>query len=377
MEKKRKTVTAVLFALIIVILPIIFMFSHKSDFSADENRMLAKKPKLSTETIADKSFMKDLEKYLSDHFPERIEWVEGKMAIDRFSGKDIINNIYITDDMLIEKIKNPDYRNIDDSVDAINKFSQMYDTDVFALIAPTSAGIYRDRLPKNAPQYDQRKIIDYIYNRLSDNVTDIDIYDTMMSEKENYIYYRNDHHWTSYGAYCAYTQAIEQLGMSAVPLDDFQTEQVADDFRGTFYSKCLYKKIPADTIDIYTQKNGIDVTNVLMNDGAGESHTDSIYFRDFLSGKDKYCVFLGSNRAFTDIKTNAGNGKKILVIKDSYANSFVPFLTQNYSEIAVIDLRYVKTSVTDFVNPDEFDQTLFLYNASTFAEDKNVKIAGF
>ena len=84
-----------------------------------------------------------------------------------------------------------------------------------------------------------------------------------------------------------------------------------------------------------------------------------------------------SNRAFTDIKTNAGNRKKILVIKDSYANSFVPFLTQNYSEIAVIDLRYVKTSVTDFVNPDEFDQTLFLYNASTFAEDKNVKIAGF
>lgn len=377
MEKKRKTVTAVLFALIIIILPIIFMFSHKSDFSADENRMLAKKPKLSTETIADKSFMKDLEKYLSDHFPERIEWVEGKMAIDRFSGKDIINNIYITDDMLIEKIKNPDYRNIDDSVDAINKFSQMYDTDVFALIAPTSAGIYRDRLPKNAPQYDQRKIIDYIYNRLSDNVTDIDIYDTMMSEKENYIYYRNDHHWTSYGAYYAYTQAIEQLGMSAVPLDDFQTEQVADDFRGTFYSKCLYKKIPADTIDIYTRKNGIDVTDVLMNDGTGESHTDSIYFRDFLSGKDKYCVFLGSNRAFTDIKTNAGNGKKILVIKDSYANSFVPFLTQNYSEIAVIDLRYVKTSVTDFVNPDEFDQTLFLYNASTFAEDKNVKIAGF
>ncbi len=90
MEKKRKTVTAVLFALVIIILPIIFMFSHKSDFSADENRMLAKKPKLSTETIADKSFMKDLEKYLSDHFPERIEWVEGKMAIDRFSGKDII-----------------------------------------------------------------------------------------------------------------------------------------------------------------------------------------------------------------------------------------------------------------------------------------------
>ena len=116
---------------------------------------------------------------------------------------------------------------------------------------------------------------------------------------------------------------------------------------------------------------------MICNDGISETHYDSIYFMDYLGKKDKYCVFMGENRAYTNIKTNADNGKKLLVIKDSYANSFIPFLTQHYSEIAVIDLRYVKTSIRDFVDPDDYEQTLFLYNASTFAEDKNIKIAGF
>ena len=196
-------------------------------------------------------------------------------------------------------------------------------------------------------------------------------------KKDNYIYYRNDHHWTSYGAYCAYRKAIELLGQKPVPIEEFYISHSSSDFRGTFYSKCLYNKTEADIIDIFSCKNGAEITDVICNDGISETHYDSIYFMDYLGKKDKYCVFMGENRAYTNIKTNADNGKKLLVIKDSYANSFIPFLTQHYSEIAVIDLRYVKTSIRDFADPDDYDQTLFLYNASTFAEDKNIKIAGF
>ncbi|MGN1482063.1 DHHW family protein [Porcipelethomonas sp.] len=377
MDKKRKIIMAVFFSVLIVSMPLILIFSDKKDISEAENRKLGNMPEFSASAVADKSFMKDVEKYLSDHFPERINWVRAKMDIDRLSGKDMINNIYITDSMLIEKINEPDYNEIDISVNAINKYAQLYDTEVFALIAPTSAGIYRDRLPENAPQIDQKEIIEHIYNNFSDDITCIDVFDCLINEKENYIYYRNDHHWTSYGAYCAYSEAIKQLGGETLPVEAYSIEHASSDFRGTFYAKCLYKKTPADVIDIYSLKNGADITDVILDDGTGQSHCDDIYFRDFLEGRDKYCVFLGNNRAFTDIKTDVGNGKKILVIKDSYANSFIPFLTQNYSEIAVIDLRYVKTSIGDFVNPDDYDQTLFLYNASTFAEDKNIKIAGF
>lgn len=377
MSSKQKILSAILFAAIIVVMPVIFIFSKKSSYSAQENRMLSKLPKLNVSAVSDKSYMHDLEKYLSDHFPERIKWVQAKMSLDRFTGKDLINGIYITDSMLIEKLHEPDYDEVKKSVQAINTFSEHYQTDVFAMLVPTSAGIYQDMLPEFAPQLDQRKFISESCENFSENVNVIDIFDTMVCEKDNYIYYRNDHHWTSYGAYCAYRKAIELLGQKPVPIEEFYISHSSSDFRGTFYSKCLYDKTAADVIDIFNCKNGAEITDVICNDGVSETHYDSIYFMDYLGKKDKYCVFMGENRAYTNIKTNADNGKKLLVIKDSYANSFIPFLTQHYSEIAVIDLRYVKTSIRDFVDPDDYEQTLFLYNASTFAEDKNIKIAGF
>lgn len=377
MNGKQKIFTAVLFAITIVIMPVIFIFSKKSNYSAEENRMLSEMPKLDFSAVSDKSYMHDMEKYLSDHFPERLKWVQAKMDLDRFSGKDIINGIYITDGMLIEKLHKPDYEEVKKSVQAINVFAEHYKTDVYAMIAPTSAGIYKDKLPEFAPQLDQREFIVETCMDFSENVNAINIFNTMICEKDHYIYYRNDHHWTSYGAYCAYRTAIEKLGQTPVPIEEFYIDCSSGNFRGTFYSKCLYDKTAADIIDIFSCKKGVKVTDVICNDGVSETHYDSIYFRDYLDKKDKYCVFLGENRAYTNIKTNAGSGRKILVIKDSYANSFIPFLTQHYSEIAVIDLRYVKTSISDFVNPNEYDQTLFLYNASTFAEDKNIKIAGF
>jgi hypothetical protein len=377
MSSKQKIVSAVLFAITIVVMPIVFIFSKKSDFSPSENRKLSKKPELNISAVSDKSYMHDLEKYISDHFPKRMDWVKVKMNLDRLSGKDIINGIFITDNMLIEKLKEPDYREVEKSVNGINTFAQKYDTDVFAMIAPTSAGIYTDKLSEYAPQFNQHDFITKTEEDFVENVNVIDVYDTMLTEKNQYIYYRNDHHWTSYGAYCAYKKASKQLGFDPVDIGEFDIEHASSDFKGTLYSKCLYDGVDSDIIDIYSRKNEVNVTDVTLNDGIKEEHSDSIYFKDFLETNDKYCVFLGSNRAYTNIKTDCKNGKKILVIKDSYANSFIPFLTQHYSEIAVIDLRYIKTSITDFVNPDDYNQTLFLYNASTFADDKNVKMASF
>lgn len=376
MEKKTKKISAVIFVIIIFLIPIIFIFKDKKTFSEAENRKLAKKPDLKLSAIVDKSFMRDMDNFLSDNFPDRITWVKAKMGIDRIMGKEIINDIYLGDNMLIEKLPVPDYEEVDNSIWAINDFSQHYDTDVFFMLAPTSAGIYPEQLPKNAPQIDQLRFISYA-NVSFDDVNVINISGTMYSEKENYIYYRTDHHWTSYGAYLAYKQAASQLGFSPIDYDKFSIEHASENFRGTFYSKCFYDEVKEDTIDIYSYENGNKVKSVILNDGIEQIETDSIYFKDFLNKNDKYCVFLGQNRSYTNIKTDETNNKKILVIKDSYANSFIPFLVNHYSEIAVIDLRYVKTSITEFVNPDDYDQTLFLYNASTFSKETNIKMAGF
>lgn len=371
MNKRQYLKSAILFLILIFTFPVIMIFSDKEEFSQTENRSLAKFPKISAETIKDKSCMNGIETYLSDHFPKRIEWVKAKLNFEITTGKELINDVYICDDMFMEKLPEPDYDEIDVSVESINKYADTYETKVFAMIAPTSSGIYKDKLQPYLSQIDQKKMISNVYEKFDMNVNVIDIYSSMYAMRDEYIYYRTDHHWTTQGALTAYKAAARKMGI--VGYNDYEVIEASDDFKGTFYSKCLYDEIQADTIDVYRPVNKIGATSVTLSDGINDELRDDIYFPEFLETNDKYCYFLGQNRALTYIKTNAESRKKLILIKDSYANSFVPFILQNYSEVAVIDLRYVNSKITNYVNPDEYDHTLFLYNASTFSTDKTIK----
>lgn len=373
-NNKMKRVSAVVFLAILIILPLATLFSHKEYFSETENRKLAEFPKFSMKTVMDKSFMNGFETYISDHFINRLGWIETKTGIELALGKKELNGIYIADERLMEKLPTIDYSAIDKSVDAINKFSENNSSvPVYCLLAPTSAGIYMDELPKNAPQEDQKALIDYVYGNLNDNITTIDVYNILYTMKDEYIYYRNDHHWTSLGAYYAYNATIQKLGFSPIVYDKYDIEHASDSFKGTFYSTSLYDKVKADTIDIYRYDEGANVTDYIVNDGKSETEYDSIYFRDYLTQKDKYSTYLGPNQPLVTIKTDVHNDKKLLVIKDSYAHCFAPFLTQHYSEITLIDLRYIGVSAEDVVNISDYSQVLVLYNASTFSTDDNVK----
>lgn len=374
MSRKQYIRSAIAFLILIFIFPIILLLSKKKDFSDTENRQLESFPEISAETITDKSYMNGIEKYLSDHFPSRVKWVKTKLNLERLSGKEIINDVYITKDRLLEKLPEPDYDEMDLSINSINSFAESYDTKVFTMIAPTSAGIYGDSIEPYLPQINQKKLIHDIYGKFSENINTIDIFGAMYTAKDEYIYYRTDHHWTSRGAFTAYKSAARKMGISCY--EDYDVLKAADDFRGTFYSKCLYDGIKVDEIDIYKPNNNVKTKSVIVSDGIKKENVDDIYFTEFLETNDKYCLFLGRNKAFTHIKTNADTNKKLLLIKDSYANSFVPFLMQNYSEIAVIDLRYLKTAITEYVNPNDFSHTMFLYNASTFLSDKSIKNIG-
>lgn len=375
MRKKQYLKSAVVFLAIIFIFPIMIFFSKKKEFSETENRSLEKFPEMKAEAIKDKSFMNGIETYLSDHFPFRIGWVKTKLNLERITGKELINGIYILDKAMYEKLPDPDYDEIEKSVTAINDFArENEDMKVFVMLVPTSAEIYKDEFEAYHTQIDQKKLINSIYSKFIRNVNTIDIYGAMYSARNEYIYYRTDHHWTTKGAFTAYKYAAGKMGLKSY--ENYDIETVSDSYRGTFYSKCLYDGVKPDLIDIYKPENDVKALSTVLNNGVGEEFADDIYFDEFLETNDKYCVFLGRNRAFTKIKTNADTDRKLLVIKDSYANCFVPFMMQNYSEIAVIDPRYLKTGLEEFVNPDDYDHTLFLYNASTFSTDKNVKNIG-
>lgn len=284
--------------------------------------------------------------------------------------------MYITDERLIGKLTEDDVdeARLKQSIDGVRAFAQNTETPVAMLLAPTAAEVYSDTLPAYAPNLDQQQLISRVADDLRGDVTMINVYNSLYAMRNEYIYYRTDHHWTSYGAFLAYQTAIKKLGFSPVSYEMYNIEHAADDFRGTLYSKSLYRGIEPDMIDLY-HYNGTDpVTSVTINDGLNETEYQSIYFWDFLNTSEKYSVFLGRNAAMVTVRTNVKNDKKLLLIKDSYANSMLPFLTEHYSEIVLLDMRYVRGDYHAYVDPDQFSQVLVLYNVSNFATDGNIKL---
>ena len=355
-----------LFFGVITILPIITIILPKKEFSEIENRVLSDVPKFSFSSVLDRSFMKDSESYFADHFVGRTEWIKAKTQMELLSGRREINGVYIDGERMVEKLDSPDYKTISKSISAINNFSETTGLKTYVMIVPTSAEIYSS----SNPNINQKEEIDKIYSELSgENIITLDAYATLNSHKEDYIYYRTDHHWTTLGAYYVYSTTIYDMGFTPISWDNYNIEHASSEFKGTLYSTTLYDGIKSDMIDIYYPVSGVDITSVDVYTGKGTENYESYYFRDFLETKDKYSVFGGQNQPVVNIKTNSYNENKLLVIKDSYANSYVPFLSQHYSEITMLDMRYIDVPYNEIVDIDD--------NYSTFAQDKNIRKLDF
>lgn len=368
MNKFAKILTLTLFFGMLIIFPIITIFNSNKSVSPKENKTLSDFPELTKETFFNKSYVNGIDNFVSDHFTARKKLISLKTNMDIVSGKKEVNNIFILKDRLIKRFSEPNYEKVSDNINAINLFSQRIDKDVYVMIAPTAAGVYEDHLPKYAKVYNQKTFIDYVYNYLNkDNVVTLDVFNPLFSTREEYIYYRTDHNWTSLGAYYAYSSTIKKMGFVPISLNSFDIEHASNDFKGTLYSKILYNNIKSDTLDFYHYKKGYNVTSVVVGRGKDAKVSDSMYFKEYLNNNNKYSAMLGEEAPIVTITTDEPSGKNILVIKDSYANSLVPYLTQHYSEITMVDLRYLDYSLETFVDINYYDQVLFLYNAESFS----------
>ena len=356
------------------------MLLPKEEYSEIENKYFQRFPKLSAKSIFNGTYTDNLEKYIADHFAGRVGWLKGKANFEFILGKREQKGIYILPDRLIEKVSEPDYNEVDKSIDAINKFAEdNSDIPVYVMIVPTSAEFYKKEIPPYNPNLDQKSFIEYVYNGLDSKIMPIDVYSELLANTSDYIFYRTDHHWTSYGAYLAYKVAGQKMGYIAPEYSDYSIEHASSEFKGTFYSKVLYDGIKDDIIDYYHPVDGYNVTSMEVTREYGKKPNvyDSMYMRDYLGVKDKYASFLGENSPIVKIKSEEPDGKKLLIIKDSYAHCFAPFLTQNYSEVDLLDMRYIKMSYKKIVDMSEYDQVLFLYNASTFSTETNIKQLGY
>lgn len=372
MKKNKPKVNVILFFGLLILLPLMTIILPKRAFSENENRYLEAFPKPSIATIKDKSFMDNFESFFSDHFLFREGWIQVKNGMELLSNKKEINNVYITKDRLIEHqaISNPELGS--QNIEAINKFVQKYKIPAYLMIVPTAEAIYSDSLPANAPHLDQKAIIDEIYAKSGKGLSCIDIFTPLLSNKQQYIYYNTDHHWTGLGAYNGYFSSAGPLGFSPLGLDKFNIEHASHDFHGTLYSKTLYENIKRDMIDLYTLSDNAPSTTVTVKSGNKETSYDSIFFRNYLEKKDKYGVYMGQNEPCITVKTSTENDKKLLLFKDSYAHAMIPFYINHYSEITMIDLRYF-TSLDQYITLKDYDQILFVYNFASIVGDTNIK----
>ncbi|HAB61840.1 MAG TPA: hypothetical protein DCE48_14305 [Lachnospiraceae bacterium] len=142
--------------------------------------------------------------------------------------------------------------------------------------------------------------------------------------------------------------------------------QGSDKFYGTLHSKV---NVNVEPDDIYLYEIKEDMNYQLLYNLTDE--TDTLYDLSQLEGKDKYSVYMGGNNALVKVKTNNKNGRRLLVIKDSYAHSFVPLAVNHYEETYMIDFRYFNGGVEEFVEENEITDVLVLYNTMNFVKDKN------
>ncbi|MGN1155973.1 MAG: DHHW family protein [Agathobacter sp.] len=346
------------------------------EFSENENRYLTQFPEISIDSILNCDFQDGLEKYINDQIWGRDEWITIKTAIQKFVGNTDIGGAYVGKDGYdFEKITQDDVdqKLVDRNIAQIQEFFETASAKIDKsrlsfLLVPTSGLILADKLPANAPLFDQTAIVEAVKQGMAD-YNFVDIRDVMTTHKEEYVYYRTDHHWTSYGALLAYGEYCQSIGL---PFDEESFKEVvaAENFRGSLYSKILDYDSAYDIIKFY-EKSGSAKSFVVTLDG---EKTDGFYHYNRLEEKDKYLFFFGGNYAEVVISNTSERAEKrnLLLIKDSFANCFAPLVAEDYDNVYMIDLRYFRGDMQEYMEANNITDVLVLYNVSNFISDKNI-----
>lgn len=348
--------------------------SHQRTYSPVEKRELQTRPEISITKVLDGRFQKKYESYLRDQFPGRDHWVSFQTDMELFMGKNEIHNVYIgKNHYLLEHYteKEFDPQQISKNLQALEKFvgKTKQNADVHVMMVPTKSWVLREKLPAFAPHYKEQKFYDALQQKLEKEDVLISVEPVLDAHKEEEIYYRTDHHWTTLGAWYAYEQYTKAVG------GDLQRAQgkkkfrcISKEFYGTTYAKINYAR-QADKIEIY---ESADKLRVVYN--MGEKKTKTLYDFSFLKTADQYSVFTGGNQAVLEITGGIKNGKTLLLIKDSFANSILPFLAEDYEKLVVVDLRQLNVSGDRLLEMFSPTDILILYNSAQFAQDKEFEI---
>ena len=251
--------------------------------------------------------------------------------------------------------------------DSINKVASALDgkADVYDMVIPLSSEItFPDNLKDEINSSDQHQAMQDIQAKMNDKVKSVDIYDALMQHRNEYIYFRTDHHWTALGAYYAYRQFCETKGIEPEDLTGYETKEF-DGFLGSFYNDTSDAKLKAnpDVVTAYLPHDE-SVLHVTASDGT-KYDWPVIYDVSNYGAGLKYSTFIASDNPYTEIENQSlTDGSSCVVVKESFGNAFIPFLVDHYQTIYVIDYRYWTGSVSKLAEEKGVSDVIFLNNLS-------------
>jgi len=335
--------------------------------SEKENRALQSLPTPSVSTVTDGRFEEDFADYFSDQFPLRQGWIYGKTAAEMMLGKTESGGVFRgRDGQLFKRFTAPAEEDFAESISCLARLKkQVGKTPVYLLISPTAAAVYPERLPLACNSDDQNLYLDRLYREAAQaGLRPVDLwgaFEKVKEEKE--LFYKTDHHWTGEGALTAFESYAAAANIDTAK-SEYERLPVSDSFVGTLAATYGF---PAAGEEITVVRPKDPPAVVVTYPDSGDKRF-SLFDTDKLKTHDQYALFMGGNFGTVILRTEVKNGERLLIIKDSYANSVLPMLAAHYERITMVDPRYYRGDLYELIENGHFDDILILGNADTFAE---------
>ena len=388
MEQKKKRgglihyPVLILFSVFFVGVFVLDLLTPDRQVSELENTTLTQRPAITTQLLTAKGlnqFFNNYTQYTKDQIPGRDGWISLQSFVETaLFQKTQSGGVLLGDEgQMINRtfgLVSSEERTLPRNIAAVTSLASRYPGKVYTMVVPSAATIYPERVPVGAPLLDETVYLKQIQTAVEEaGGTFVSVAQTLSDHRDEYIYYRTDHHWTTQGAYYAYSQLCSLLGLTPFDLLAHQAVEVPE-FYGTFYSRARTWNAQPDTLTYYQLDNPLTIYTVTGPGMPEAGNTTGLYDLSKLEVYDKYAAFLHGNNGMSRVE---GDGEgSILVIKDSYANSFVPFLTANYADIDVVDLRNYNYGLDTLIDQNDYDQILVLYSFDSFKSDPYLYRAG-
>ena len=406
-EKKTDSVKIISCAAVICVFALIgLLFFARPSYSEDEKRNLTPFPSFTWDSFFSGEYFSQISLWYADTYPLREGMISVNSSIQSIYGdrdEQLITPVGgtpapdggdVTDGgavvqfegIWLQKDTNTAFEtynfnkgNTDRYISLINLAGEKLNgkADVYDIVVPLHY-TYRltDKQIAQIGSSDCAEAVDYIYSGLSDKVTSVDAHSQLWAHKDEYIYYRTDHHWTARGAYYAYVAFCKAKGTEPIALEDYERLQF-DGFLGSLYAnanKPTYLKDNPDYVEAFvpmgtnkiqvTDKNGNEQTYQVVN-----KNTDTWY----PAAGAKYNCFIAGDNPISEIHNpDINDGSSVVIIKESYGNAFVPFLVDSYEYVYVIDYRYYSGDLTTFVEENGVDDVIFLNTVTVTSTEQRL-----